>query len=82
MANGAYLQVRMDPSIKEQAKDILDQLGMSMSDAVGVYFRQIIRTKSIPFELKVSTLQAIDEIESGKGAVFDTTDELFEDLDN
>lgn len=85
MANGAYVQARMDPSIKKQAKAILDKLGISMSDAIGVYFRQIIRTKGIPFELKLpneATLQAVEELESGKGAVFDTVDELFEDLNN
>jgi hypothetical protein len=29
-----------------------------------------------------ATLQAVEELESGKGAVFDTVDELFEDLNN
>jgi DNA-damage-inducible protein J len=85
MANGTYVQVKMDPSIKKQARAVLDQLGISMSDAVGVYFRQIIRSRGIPFELKLpsdATLEAVKELESGKGATFDTADELFEDLKN
>ena len=85
MASGATVQVRMDPSIKKQAKAVLDQLGISMSDAIGVYFRQIILRREIPFELKLpndATLQAIEQLESGKGVTFNNTDELFEDLGN
>ena len=85
MASGATVQVRMDPSIKKQAKAVLDQLGISMSDAIGIYFRQIILRREIPFELKLpndATLQAIEQLESGKGVTFNSTDELFEDLGN
>jgi addiction module RelB/DinJ family antitoxin len=31
---------------------ILDNLGMDMSSAVRLFFRQIINTKNIPFELR------------------------------
>lgn len=85
MGNDSYVQARVDPRIKEQARNVLHELGMSMSEAIVVYLKQIILQRGIPFELKLpnkATLQAVRELESGKGATFDSVDELFEDLEN
>ena len=85
MANGAVVQARIDPQIKEDARDVLDELGMSMSEAIVVYLRQIVLRRAIPFELKLpnkATLQAVEQLESGKGVTFNNANELFEDLDS
>lgn len=85
MANGSYIQARIDAKTKKQAKGILDKLGISMSEAIVVYMRQIVLQQGIPFELKLpnrSTLRAIDQLESGKGVTFGSVDELLEDLQN
>jgi DNA-damage-inducible protein J len=85
MANGTTIQARIDPKVKRQARDVLDKLGISMSEAIGVYIRQIVLRQAIPFELKLpnqATLQAIEELESGKGVTFDSADELFKDLES
>lgn len=85
MRNGAYVQARIDPQIKEEARNILDELGISMSEAIVVYLKQIILQRGIPFELKLpnkATLQALQQLESGKGVTFDSVDKLLEDLEN
>ena len=85
MANGTTIQARIDPNVKRQARDVLDKLGISMSEAIGVYIRQIVLRQGIPFELKLpnqATLQAIEELESGKGVTFNSADELFKDLES
>ena len=85
MANGAVVQARIDPKIKEEARGILDELGMSMSEAIVVYLKQIILRRAIPFELKLpneTTLQAVKQLDSGEGVTFNNADELFEDLDS
>ena len=50
--NSEQLQIRIDSKIKKEAKTILDQLGLDMSSAVKMFFRQIINAKNIPFELR------------------------------
>ena len=85
MANGAYIQARIDAKTKKKAKGILDKLGISMSEAIVVYMKQIVLRQGIPFELKLpnrATLQAIEQLESGKGVTFDSAGKLLEDLDN
>jgi len=50
--NSEQLQIRIDPKIKKETKIILDQLGLDMSSAVKMFFKQIINAKNIPFELR------------------------------
>jgi addiction module RelB/DinJ family antitoxin len=45
------LQIRLDPKTKREAKRVLDRLGLDMSAAIKIYFRQISRTQGIPFPL-------------------------------
>ena len=53
MARTANVFARVEPEIKEQAESILDQLGIPMSNAVGMFLRQIIIQRGIPFEMKL-----------------------------
>ncbi|MDD4692577.1 type II toxin-antitoxin system RelB/DinJ family antitoxin [Eubacterium aggregans] len=53
MARTASIFTRVEPSIKEQAEEVLDQLGIPMSNAVGMFLRQVVLQRGIPFEMKL-----------------------------
>jgi len=57
-----FLQVRTDKNDKEQASVILENLGTNLSSVVNMLLKQIIMTKSIPFEVKISSNYSSDEI--------------------
>lgn len=44
---------RIEPEIKEQAESILGQLGIPMSNAIGLFLRQVVIQQGIPFDLKL-----------------------------
>jgi addiction module RelB/DinJ family antitoxin len=46
---------RVEPEIKEQAEYVLSRLGIPMSNAIGLFLRQVIIHKGIPFEMKLPT---------------------------
>ena len=48
-----YIQVRAEESDKELASEILEKLGTNLSTVVNMLLKQIIMTKSIPFEVKL-----------------------------
>ena len=50
MARTANVFARVEPEIKEQAESILDQLGIPMSNAVGMFLRQIIIQSQAPID--------------------------------
>jgi DNA-damage-inducible protein J len=79
----ATINTRIDSEVKEEATKILGSLGLTPSCAVYIFFKQIILHRGLPFEVRLpnrETIQAIEELEAGKGARFATTKELFEDL--
>jgi len=83
MAATATIQTRVNKETKAQAKDILSQLNITLSEAIAIYLRQIILHKGIPFEIKIpnkDTLQAIEQLESGGGAKLSSVKDLFEEL--
>jgi DNA-damage-inducible protein J len=46
------IQIRIDSKTKNEAKKVLDGLGMDMSSAIKIFFHQIINTKNFPCELR------------------------------
>ncbi len=53
MARTSSVYARVEPEIKEQAEQVLDSLGIPMSNAVGMFLRQIVLQRGIPFEMKL-----------------------------
>lgn len=50
--NNEQIQIRIDAKTKNEAKKIFDSLGMDMSSAVKLFFRQVINAKNFPCELR------------------------------
>ena len=55
MAKTANLYARIEPDVKAQAEDILAALGIPVSNAINMFYKQIILQRGIPFELKLSS---------------------------
>lgn len=49
----AILRTRIDPRRKARVEKILDQLGMTSTQAVNMLFAQIERRKAIPFPVAI-----------------------------
>ena len=53
MAKTANLYARIEPDVKEQAEFILDALGIPASNAINMFYKQIILQGGLPFEVKL-----------------------------
>ncbi|HBM99090.1 MAG TPA: type II toxin-antitoxin system antitoxin, RelB/DinJ family [Ruminococcus sp.] len=64
MARTSNVFARIEPEIKEQAEQVLEQLGIPMSNAIGMFLRQVVMQRGIPFEMKlpVNKPLAIDSL--------------------
>ena len=59
MSKSSNLNVRLDPLVKEQAENILTQLGMPMASAVSIFLQQVVLQNGLPFEVKLPTAKPI-----------------------
>lgn len=51
MEKSATLNLRVNPTLKEQAEDILRRLGIPMATAIDMYLNQITLVGGIPFSV-------------------------------
>ncbi len=78
-----YVRARIDTRTKELATDALEEMGLSVSDAIRLLMIRIAEERRLPFTVKVpnaTTRKAIAELEEGKGKRVNTVDELIADL--
>lgn len=47
------LSVRVDEDVKQETEEVLNQMGMTFSTAVNLFFRQVVLKKGIPFEINI-----------------------------
>ena len=82
MAKTANLYARIEPDVKEQAESILAALGIPVSNAINMFYKQIILQRGIPFEMKLPETKVVDmsrlsaqefddELEKGYQAMLD-----------
>ena len=88
MANKVNMTIRMEPEIKKQAAALFKELGMDLSTATGIFYRQAIRCGGIPFEIRTDepneeTLAAMEASERDEDIYgpFDSVEDLMEALD-
>ena len=53
MEKTATLNLRVNPSVKQRAEDVLSRLGIPMSTAIDMYLNQISLTGGIPFSISL-----------------------------
>mgnify|MGYP003187954965 CR=1 FL=1 len=59
----ANLYARIEPDVKEQAESILSALGIPASNAINMFYKQIILNRGLPFEVKIPTTKPVNVAE-------------------
>lgn len=47
----AQISLRIDDDVKKNAETTLDEIGLSMSTAITIFLKTVVREQRIPFEL-------------------------------
>lgn len=59
----ANLYARIEPEVKEQAESILETLGIPASNAINMFYKQIILNRGLPFEVKIPCVRPVNVAE-------------------
>ncbi len=83
-AKTMIINTEVDPELKRESEEILEGLGLTFSEAIQLFLKQVIVYRGLPFEMKIpneETRQALAEAEQKDTLeYFDTPEELFDDL--
>src|SRR5580658_7015243 len=87
MGKTGYITARIEPKLKARAARVLAAVGVSTTDAITMFLRQVVLRNGLPFEVRVpnaETKKAIGELENlttrSKLKRHATADELFADV--
>lgn len=84
MNKTATVRARLEPSLKETAEEILNRLGLSTTQAITLFFRQIEMNEGLPFDVRIPsslTKKTMDQTDAGEGLILcEDADEMFEQL--
>jgi len=87
MGKTGYITARIEPKLKARAARVLATVGVSTTDAITMFLRQVVLRNGIPFEVRVpnaETKRAIEELENpatrSKLKRYASADELFADV--
>ena len=85
MAKSAVISARIDPELKHNVEQIFEQLGLNISQAITLFFKQVELQQGLPFAVKIpneATKEALQDAQARRNlASFNTVDELSSDLD-
>jgi addiction module antitoxin, RelB/DinJ family len=80
----AMIRARIEPKLKRNVDKLFDRLGLSASEAITIFYKQIELNKGLPFKIKIPnevTEQTFKDTDSHKNlAQFNNAEELFDDL--
>ena len=63
------VRCRIDPKTKEDASEVIEAMGLTVSDAIRLFLKRVASEGAIPFELRVpnaKSVAAIAELEAPK----------------
>lgn len=69
MAKSAMIRARTEPGLKADVEKIFHKLGLSCSEAINLFFRQVTLRRAIPFDIAIPnkiTLKAMKDVEVKK----------------
>lgn len=86
-ATTSMVHVRVDEKTKTQAAEILNSMGLTVSDAIRVFLTRIVADKALPFDLKApnetsrAAIAEADQMIQSRRSRFATADALLKDLE-
>ena len=78
MSKSAVIRARTEPGLKLEVEKIFRQLGLTSTEAINLFFRQILLRKGLPFSVVIPnavTLKTFKDTDKGKGIIKATSAE-------
>ena len=83
MAKTETIRVRVDPDVKRDAEEVFSTLGLSVAEAIALFYKQVALCQGLPFPVNIpnaETREAIRQARTKDGLIhFRSVDDLMAD---
>lgn len=80
----ATIRARVTPELKSSAENIFKELGLSTTEAITLFYRQVTMRRGLPFEVRIpneETAETMRKTDAGEDLHYaESAEDLFEQL--
>ena len=78
------ITIRLDSGLKQEAESLFNSLGMNLTTAVNIFFRQAVRDCCVPFHItqRSPSAETIAAIEEGRRLARDPNTRVFTNMED
>jgi DNA-damage-inducible protein J len=72
MNKSAMIRARVDPVLKDEVESLFEQLGLSATEAITLFYQQVRLNRGLPFDVRIPntvTQRTFAETDSGENVV-------------
>ncbi len=84
MPKTAVISARIDPNLKHGAEEVFRELGLTATQAITLFYKQVELERGLPFAVRVPNEETLEALEQARTRqeleTFNTLDDLFKDL--
>jgi DNA-damage-inducible protein J len=84
MGKSSTIRARIEPDLKDKAEHIFHQLGLTTTQAITLFYKQVELKKGLPFDVVIPneiTRQTFDDTDAGRNLIIcDNTEDMFKKL--
>jgi len=84
MPKTAMVRARVEPRLKNRAERVLTRLGLTATEAITIFYRQVEMRNGLPFDVVIpnaTTLRTLRDVEAGRDLIVsDSADAMFKKL--
>ena len=84
MSKTSTILARIEPDLKNKAEYVFRQLGLTTTQAITLFYKQVMMRKGLPFEVAIvneTTRQTFEDTDAGRNMVVcENVDDMFQKL--
>lgn len=72
MNKSAMIRARVDPALKDEVEDVFEQLGLTTTQAITLFYQQVKLNRGLPFDVRIPnevTLRTFADTDAGENLV-------------
>jgi DNA-damage-inducible protein J len=85
MSKTEFVRARIEPQLKSNVEEILSELGLTITQAITLFFKQLELRRGLPFPIELpnqETLETFEKTDRGEDLVYcENVDDMFKKLD-
>ena len=66
MAKTEMIRARVEPELKREAEDLFSALGLSTTEAITLFYKQVTLHQGLPFAVRIPNTETVEALEQAR----------------